>query len=148
MKVVLKKDHADLGKALDVVNVKDGFARNFLIPQGIAEVATAGNMRTVADAKKRNEAREEKKLAAAQELSKKIEKVPCTIKVKVGEDDKMFGSVTAQEIADFLAKEGYEVDKRSVELGEPIRQIGVYNITIGLFRDVKATLKVWVVKEE
>jgi large subunit ribosomal protein L9 len=148
MEVVLKKDFDNLGKALDVVSVKDGYARNFLIPQGIAVVASEGNKKTVAESKKLSEKREEKKLKEARQLAKKIEGVPCTIPVKVGEEDKLFGSVTTQEIADFLTKEGIETEKRNIELEEPIKQLGVYSVKINLYKDVSAKLKVWVVKDE
>jgi large subunit ribosomal protein L9 len=148
MEVVLKKDHEKLGKAMDVVNVKDGYARNFLIPQGIAVVATEGNRKAVAESKRLSEKREEKKLKEARVQAKKIEKVPCTIKVKVGEEDKLFGSVTTQEIADFLAKEGFAVEKRAIELEEPIKQLGVYTVKVNLYKDEYAKLKVWVVKDE
>ncbi len=148
MEVVLKKDHENLGKALDVVTVKDGFARNFLLPNGIAVPASEGNKKTVAEAKKLSENREEKKLKEARQLAKKIENVPCTIPVNVGEDDKLFGSVTSQEIADFLAKENIAVEKKNIEMEEPIKQLGVYSVKITLYRDVQAKLKVWVVKDE
>ena len=84
----------------------------------------------------------------ARQLAKKIEGVPCTIPVNVGEEDKLFGSVTSQEIADFLKKEGIEIEKRDIELEEPIKQLGVYSVKIGLYKDVSAKLKVWVVKDE
>jgi len=148
MEVVLKKDYENLGKALDVVAVKDGYARNFLIPNGIAVAASEGNKKTVAESKKLSEKREEKKLKEARQLAKKVEGVPCTIPVKVGEEDKLFGSVTSQEIADFLHKEGIEIEKRNVELEEPIKQLGVYSVKINLYKDVSAKLKVWVVKDE
>jgi large subunit ribosomal protein L9 len=148
MEIVLTKDYEALGKAMDVINVKEGFARNFLFPQGIAVPATEGNRKKVAEAKRINEIREEKKSKEARQLAKKIEQVPCTIPVKVGEEDKIFGSVTAQEIADFLKKEGFDIEKRHVNLEEPIKQLGVYSVAIALHRDVEARLKVWVVKEE
>ena len=148
MEIVLTKDYEELGKAMDVINVKEGFARNFLFPRGIAVPATEGNRKKVAEAKRIAEIREEKKSKEARQLAKKIEQVPCTIPVKVGEEDKIFGSVTAQEIADFLKKEGFDIEKRQVNLEEPIKQLGVYSVAIALHRDVEARLKVWVVKEE
>ena len=148
MEIVLTKDYEALGKAMDVITVKEGFARNFLFPQGIAVPATEGNRKKVAEAKRIDEVREEKKSREARQLAKKIEQVPCTIPVKVGEEDKIFGSVTAQEIADFLKKEGFDIEKRQVDLEEPIKQLGVYSVRISLYRDVDARLKVWVVKEE
>jgi large subunit ribosomal protein L9 len=148
MEIVLTKDYEALGKAMDVITVKEGFARNFLFPQGIAVPATEGNRKKVAEAKRIDEVREEKKSKEARQLAKKIEQVPCTIPVKVGEEDKIFGSVTTQEIADFLKKEGFDIEKRQVDLEEPIKQLGVYSVRISLYRDVEARLKVWVVKEE
>lgn len=148
MEIVLIKDYESLGKAMDVVSVKDGYARNFLIPTGIAVQATEGNKKRVAETKRISEIREGKKLKEARQLAKKIEQVPCTIPVKVGEEDKIFGSVTAQEIADFLRKEGFDIQKGDVELDEPIKQLGVYSINVALYKGVWAKLKVWVVKEE
>lgn len=148
MEIVLTKDYQDLGKAMEVLNVKDGFARNFLIPNGIAVPATAGNMKRVAEAKRISELSEGKKLNDARERAKKIEQVPCTIPVKVGEEDKIFGSVTQQEIADFLKREGFDVEKANIKLEAPIKQLGVYTVTVVLYKDVSAELKVWVVKEE
>ena len=148
MEVVLKQDYDQLGKAMEVVNVRDGYARNYLIPQGIAVHATKGNMKAVAEARKMQERREEKRIKEARQLAKQVEKVPCTLEVEVGEEDKIFGSVSAQDIAEFLKKEGFDVAKNAVELEEPIRKIGVYNIQINLYKDIGATLKVWVVKKE
>ena len=148
MEVVLKKDHENLGKAMDVVNVKNGYARNFLIPAGIAVPASEGNKKAVAEQKRIAEKREAKHKMAAEGLAKNIEKVPCTIPVKVGEEDRIFGSVTSQDIADLLKKEGFEVEKQSIHLPEPIRQLGVYAVEVKLHRDVVAQLKVWVVKDE
>ncbi|MCU0608558.1 MAG: 50S ribosomal protein L9, partial [Chitinispirillaceae bacterium] len=122
--------------------------RNCLIPTGVAVPATEGNKRRVAETKRIAEQQEEKKSKGARQLAKKIEQVPCTIPVKVGEEDKIFGSVTAHEIAEFLQKEGFKIDKHHVELEEPIRQLGVYTVKINLHRDIAAKLKVWVVKEE
>jgi large subunit ribosomal protein L9 len=148
MQVVLQKDHSTLGKALDVVTVKDGYARNFLLPQGIAVPATAGNKRAVAESKKVFEKREDKKIQEARVLAQKIESVPCTIPARVGEEDKLFGSVTSQEISEFLNKENISIDKHDIELVEPIKQLGVYSVKVKLYKDIFAMLKVWVVKEE
>ena len=148
MKVVLKKDHDNLGKVMDVVNVKDGYARNFLIPSGIAVPATEGNMSTVEEAKRIALRRDEKKTKEARQLAKKIEDVPCTIPVKVKREEEIFGSVSAHEIAEFLSREGFNIEKAAVELEEPIKQLGVYSVKIKIYKDVYAQLKVWVVKEE
>ncbi|MFP4162988.1 MAG: 50S ribosomal protein L9 [Chitinispirillaceae bacterium] len=148
MEVVLKKDYQNLGKAMDIVSVKNGYARNYLIPQGIADIATEGNKKQIAELKRLSEKREELQLSEARELAKKIEQTPCTIPVKVGEEEKIYGSVSAQDISEFLKKEGFGVEKRQVALQEPIKKLGVYTVDINLFRDVSAKLKVWVVKEE
>ncbi len=148
MEIVLKQDYDKLGKAMEVISVKDGYARNFLIPAGIAVPATEGNKNAVAEAKRFAEKRDEKRSKEARQLAKKIEDVPCTIPVKVKKDEEIYGSVSSHEIADFLGKEGFKVDKAAVELEEPIKQLGVYSVKIKLHKDVFAKLKVWVVNEE
>ncbi len=148
MEIVLKHDYDKLGKAMEVVTVKDGYARNFLIPAGIAVPATEGNKKAVAEAKKFALKRDERKSKEARQLAKKIEDVPCTIPVKVKKDDELYGSVTSHEIADFLNREGFSIEKAAVELEEPIKQLGVYSVKIKLHTDVYAKLKVWVVNEE
>jgi large subunit ribosomal protein L9 len=148
MQVILKKDYEQLGKAMDVITVKDGYGRNFLIPEGIAVTATEGNKKAVAESKKLSEKREEKKLKEARVLAKKIEAVPCTIAVKVGEEDKLFGSVTSQDICDLLSKEGFAIEKHQLELEEPIKALGVYTVNIKLHHNEVAKVKVWVVKDE
>ena len=137
-----------VGKINDIVTVKDGYARNLLIPAGVAVPATEGNKRVVSEAKGIAQKREEKEAKKSRKLAKKIEDVPCTIPVNVKTDEEIFGSVTAQEISDFLKKEGFEIDKTAIELDEPIKKLGVYSVKVKLFKDVYAKLKVWVVKEE
>jgi large subunit ribosomal protein L9 len=148
MEVVLKKDYGKLGRAMEIVAVKDGYARNFLIPNGVAVVATEGNKKLVADARRATQKREEKETQDARALLAKVEQTPCTIAVKVGEADQIYGSVSSQDIADFLKKEGFSIEKRQVSLEEPIKQLGVYTVDINLYKGVDAKLKVWVVKEE
>lgn len=148
MKVILKQDYEQLGNMMSVVTVKDGFARNFLIPRGIAVPATDGNLKMLADQQKFASKREIKKLAEAREIAKKVEAVPCTIPVKTGEEDKLFGSVGTQDIAEFLKKEGFEIERSQIQLDDPIKQLGVYEVSIKLYRNVFAKLKVWVVKDE
>ena len=148
MEVILRNDYPQLGKPMDVVTVKDGYARNFLIPRGIAVPATEGNRTAVREAQRMAERREEKRAREARKLAKEIEKVPCTIPVKVGEEDRIFGSVGTQEIATYLRNENFDIDKKSIELDEPIKQLGVYTVAVRLTRDVTAKLKIWVVKEE
>lgn len=148
MEIVLKKDYGKLGKAMDIVSVRDGYARNFLIPNGVAVIATEGNKKQVADAKRASEKREAALVREAQGLLVKIEQIPCTIAVKVGDEEQVYGSVSALDIAEFLKKEGFSIEKRQVQLDEPIKQLGVYTVGINLHKGVDAKLKVWVVKEE
>ena len=148
MEVVLMKDYENLGKALDVIQVKDGYARNFLIPQKIAVPATEGNKKRVTEAKHIAEIREGKKIKESRELAAKIEQIPCTIPVKVGDEEKIFGSVSAQEIADFLKKEGFEIEKRHVELAEPIKQLGESTVPIKISAGLSANVKLVIQKEE
>ncbi len=147
MEIILRQDYEQLGKTGEIVTVKDGFARNYLIPKGIAYVATKNNKKRLENELKMQNWRKEKEKRAAEETAKKLETVSCTIPVQVGEEDKLFGSVTSQNIADALAALGYEVDKRKILLEEPIKSLGIYSVPIKLHPDVTATVKVWVVKE-
>ncbi len=147
MKVILRKNFEQLGKVGDVVNVKDGYARNYLIPRQIAYQATAGNIRTLEEEKKQIIKKEAKDLEAAQLMAAELEKVSITIPVKVGEEDKIFGSVTHQMIADALKEKGHEIDKRKIEITEPIKSLGIYSVSVKLHPNVSAIVKTWVVRE-
>jgi large subunit ribosomal protein L9 len=147
LKVILLKDIEHLGQAGEVVQVADGLGRNFLIPQRQALVATDANRAQFESWRKQHVAAAEKELRAAEILAKTLKKDSLTAMVRVGEEDRLFGSVTAQNIADLLAEKNYEIDRRALELEEPIRALGVYNIEVRLHPQVKATVKLWVVKE-
>lgn len=147
MKVLLREDYKGLGEAGQVVKVKDGFARNFLIPRGVAFMATEQNKKRYENDLKQQSWKLERDKINAQELAKKLENVSCTISVQVGEEDKLFGSVTSQNIADVLTEQGYEIDKRKILLDEPIKALGIYSVSIKLHPEVEAAVKVWVVKE-
>lgn len=147
MKVILRKDQEKLGTVGAVVEVRDGYARNFLIPKGIAYPASEGSMRALTEEKKQTERRESKQLKSSQSLAAQLEKLSVTIKVKVGEDDKLFGSVTSQDIADAVKEKGIELDKRSIELPEPIKALGQYTADVKLHPSVIGKLKVSVEKE-
>ena len=147
MKVILRKNFEQLGQIGDVVEVKDGYALNFLIPRKIAYPAIAGNIRALEEEKKQVAKKHAKELQDAQSLGSDLEKVSITIPVKVGEEDKIFGSVTAQMIADSLKEKGYEIDKRKIEIDEPIKALGIYSINVKLHSDVTAVVKTWVVRE-
>lgn len=147
MEVILKQAVDRLGDPLDIVKVKDGYARNYLIPKGLAVVATAGNKKSVTEGQRMKEAREERESQRAKGIARKMETVSLTIPVKVGEEEKMFGSVTSQNVAEALKAEGFEVDRKAIELEEPIKDLGVYTIPVRLSTQVAAKIKVWVVKE-
>ncbi|AFN75096.1 Ribosomal protein L9 [Melioribacter roseus P3M-2] len=147
MKVILRKNFSQLGNVGDVVNVKDGYARNYLIPRQIAYQATKGNIRALEEEKKQILKKEAKELESAQALAAELEKVSISIPVKVGEEEKIFGSVTTQMIADALKEKGFDLDKRKIEITEPIKALGIYSVSIKLHPSVTATVKTWVVRE-
>jgi large subunit ribosomal protein L9 len=147
MKILLRQDHEKLGAAGEIISVKTGFARNFLIPKGFALVATKQNIIRYENEKKQMGWRKEKEKRTAEELAKTLENISCTITVQVGEEDKLFGSVTSQNIAEALEAQGHVIDKRKISLDEPIKSLGIYSVPIKLHPDVEAKVKVWVVKE-
>ena len=147
MKVILLKDIEALGSAGEVVEVKNGYGRNFLIPRNEALVATAANMAQFKSRRKQQETLAERDRRAAEALAKKLETESITAQVKVGEEERLFGSVTAQNIAELLNEKGYEIDRRAIHLEDPIRELGVYNVEVRLYPEVVAAVKLWVVKE-
>lgn len=147
MEVILLEDVEKLGKKGDRVQVKDGYARNYLIPKKIAFPATPSGIKRFEEEQKHRAIRELKIQREAEELAKALRKVSCTAEVVVGEDDRVFGAVTAADIADLLAAQGFEIDKRKIVLDEPLKALGVYTIPIHLHKDVEAKIKVWVVKK-
>ncbi len=147
MKVILTSDVEKLGKKGAVVNVSDGYGRNFLMPRKLAVAATTGNLKKIEQEAKSVKVREAKEEKDAVAMKQSLEKVSITIPMKAGEGDVLFGSVTSADIAGALEKEGYTVDKRKVELDEPIKRLGHYQVPIKLFRSVIAEVKVWVVPE-
>lgn len=147
MKVVLREDYENLGKTGDVVKVKPGFARNFLLPRKIAYPAKPNYIRMLEEESRQKQMRRRKELKVAEELAQKLNEVSLTIPVTVGEEEKMFGSVTSQDIAAHLAEKGFEIDRRKIVLDEPIKALGIYSVPVKLFPEVVANVKVWVVKE-
>ncbi len=147
MKIILRQDHSKLGKIGDIVDVKDGYARNYLIPRNIGYEASAGNLRAHEEEKKQHAARQQKDLHHAEKLAAELEKLSITLKVKVGEDEKLFGSVTSQMIADALQEKGITIDKRIVDLEEPIKALGIYTVNVKLNSTTTGKVKVWVVSE-
>jgi len=148
MKVILREDVQGVGNIGDILEVAPGYARNFLFPRNKAVEATGRSLKTVEHAKRviGEKARREK--AALEEIAKKVSAIAVTIPVQVGKDDKLFGSVTAKDIAEALAAQGVEVDKRKIELGNPIKELGTVSVPIKLHSQVTATVSVTVVKTE
>ncbi len=147
MKVILRKNIEQLGKVGQVIDVKDGYALNYLIPRGFAYVAVKGNVKAIVEEKKVIEKRELQELKNAQHLASELEKISVTIPIQVGEEDRIFGTVTSQMIADSLLEKGFEIDKRKIELEETIKTLGIYTANIKLHSSVNAKIKVWVVRE-
>lgn len=148
MKIILKEDVAKLGSKDQVVEVSDGYARNFLLPRKLAVIADAGQ-RKKANELKQTEARHvAKEIEEAKHLAEKIGKIVCTIKAKAGESDKLFGSVTSQDIAQALEKDGLSIDKRKIEIEKSIKELGTYQVPIKVAEEITAQLKIIVVKEE
>lgn len=143
MKVILRQNVQNLGLEGDIVEVALGYARNYLLPKGLAELASPEALKKAQAIKAARLIQEEEEKKKAQDLAKKLEKVIITIPVKVGEEGKLFGSVTSDEIAQAIKDQAkIEIDKKAILLTEPIKKIGKYNIKIRLFKDVGATIKV------
>lgn len=147
MKVILRQDVPDLGKAGQTIDVKTGYGRNYLIPRNLAIAATKGNLRAIGEIDKQNQIRERKKLRDAEQVKIRMEKLSLTSEVLVGEEDKIFGSVTSQNVVDLLAGEGIVVDKKAVNLEEPIKSLGVYTVPIKIEKDIVANVKLWVIRK-
>ncbi len=148
MKVILRDDIERLGQCGEIVSVRDGYARNYLIPRNLAVAATKGNVKSIDVITTQKRLRDNKRRREAENLKADLEKVSCTAEVQVGEDDRVFGSVTSQHIAELLSRQGYVVDRRNILLEEPIKALGVYTVPVKIERDVIANLKVWVVKKD
>lgn len=148
MKIVLTDDVENLGRVGDVVSVRGGYGRNFLIPQGKALAATKGNLAQVDARRTVYEAKSLKERTEAAELANRISNLSLSIAKRVGEAETLYGSVTAAEIAEALEAEGVVVDKRRLLMADPIKTLGVHSVPIRLHPDVTAELKVWVVAEE
>jgi large subunit ribosomal protein L9 len=147
MQIILQEDVEKLGHRGDVVTVKPGYARNFLLPQKLAVAATAGNLKAIERIRTSLAKKTATELAAAQKQAELLNGVSLNFTRKTGENDQMFGSVTSGDIAEALAAQGFKLDKRQVQLAEPIKIIGELPVTVKVFRDVTAQLKVHVAKE-
>lgn len=146
MRVILKKEVPHLGDPGEIVKVADGYGRNFLIPNGLAELASEGSVRQLEHQKRMADAIRRKELAGSKELAAKLENTAITLKREAGEDDRLFGAVTNRDIAEALAAEGIEVDRRSIQLDDHIRNIGLFTVPVRLHREVSAKLRVFVIR--
>jgi len=147
MQVILKDNVRDVGHIGDMVNVKDGFARNFLIPKGLAVEANPKNLKALEHEKRKIQELVKKAKSAAEDMAAKISGTSITIKAKSGEEDKLFGSVTVMDIADALKKEGLDIDKKKIVLDEPIKRLGSYTVNVKIHQAVSAQVNVIVERE-
>lgn len=148
MEVILRQTVKDVGKAGEIVTVKNGYGRNYLIPRGLAYIATKANKKRVDAEAIRRAQQAESDRADAEILAEKLASLSIEFTVKTGEGDKLFGSITSADIASELAGRGYQIDKRTIHLDEPIKMIGIYRVPIKIHHDVNAEVRVWVIKEE
>jgi large subunit ribosomal protein L9 len=148
MKVILKEDVTDLGIMGSVVNVKNGYARNYLIPRNLAVEANPKNIKQFEHQKNIILAKAKKIKMDADELANKVSSMTVTLEAQAGEEDKLFGSVTSKDIAEAIALQGIEIDRRKILLEEPIKRIGIYEVSVKLYQDVTASVKVEVKKPD
>ena len=142
MEVILVQDVEKLGKAGDRVKVRDGYSRNFLIPRHLAVPVTEGGLKFLEAKKKQAEEKRLQEMEQAKRLAERIQQWACVMKAKVGAEGKLFGSITRQDLKVALAKEGFEVDRRKIDLYEPIHQVGEYQVRLRLHPEVEVQLKV------
>lgn len=147
MKVILRQDVAEVGQAGETVEVKAGYGRNFLIPRNLAIPATKANLRSIDEIRKQKDIRDKKARREADVIKDRIEKLSLTYEAQVGEEDKLYGSVTNADIAALMAEQGVTVDKRVIQLESPIKVLGVYSVPVKIAKDVSANLKLFVVKK-
>ncbi len=148
VEVLLREDVEHLGRRGQIVRVKAGYARNYLLPRGLAVLATAANVKVIEQEKQRLERREARERAQAEAVAERLKELVLTFPRKVGDQDMLFGSVTAMDIAAALAERGIEVDRRKILLEHPIKYLGEYTIPVKLHREVTAEIRIQVVREE
>jgi large subunit ribosomal protein L9 len=147
MKIILLKEVEGLGKRGEIVQVADGYGRNYLLPNGFALTETPGNRKRVKEEERTKSAKKVKDKKDAEKLKEVLEKISLTTAVQVGEGDRLFGTVTPEDISSLLEKEGISIEKRKIHLTEPIKELGVYSIPIKLHTDIEGIVKLWVVRE-
>jgi large subunit ribosomal protein L9 len=148
MEVILRQTIENVGNPGDIVQVSNGYARNYLLPRGFAYQATPGNRKRIAAEKARLEAAENERRQSARTLADRLEQVSLTFSARVGDEEKLFGSVTTADIVQQLHAQGFpEIEKRQIDLHDPIKSLGVYKVPVRLHADVKPEIKVWVIKQ-
>ena len=146
MRVILNQEVPNLGDAGDIVNVAPGYGRNYLIPRGLATVASEGSVRQAEHAKAVAESIRRKNVAEANALAEKLANAAVSIRRETGDDERLFGSVTNRDIAEALAEQGIEIDRRAIQIDEPIKAIGLFNVSVRLHREVTAEVRVYVIR--
>ncbi len=146
MRIILLQDHEGLGNTGEQLEVKNGYARNFLIPRGLALKADKNNVKRFQEMARLKNLKKDKALKQSRELAEKLQALSLTVPVQVGEEDRVFGAVTSQEIAQQLKDKGYDIDKRQIMLEQPIKALGIFEIPIKLHSEITATVKLWVIK--
>lgn len=147
MELLLKCGVPGLGDRGDIVTVKSGYARNYLIPKKMAVKATDSMKKVIVEENRLSGIREDKVKRSLREVAKKMKDLSCTIVVQAGEEDKLYGSVNAHDIAEAISQQGFDVDQKMVMLEEPIKMLGVYTVDIRIHREIELPVKIWVVKE-
>ena len=147
MKVILRENVENLGRIGEIVKVSEGYARNFLLPKKLVTIADEKNVKAMAHHKGELERKNKKAIAGAKEEATKLEAFSCTIARKVGENEKLFGSVTTSDIAEALQKGGFKISRKLITLEEPIKKLGVFTVPVKVHSEVTAQVKVWVVQE-
>jgi large subunit ribosomal protein L9 len=147
MEIILRQAVENLGSPGDVVKVKSGYARNYLLPHGLAYEATPGNLKRIGQERTRLDAAENERRSEASSIAERLEQVSLTFSARVGDEGKLFGSVGSADIQAQLEAQGFHIEKRQIDLHEPIKALGVYRVPIRLHADVKPEVRVWVIKQ-
>lgn len=148
MQVILTDEVPNLGSEGDTVKVKSGYARNYLIPNGLAFFSTSASAAQINHKMRQIQDLRKSRIKTEQDLANRLSQIEVRIPVRVGEEDRVFGSVTSRDITEGLAKKGFELDRRKIHLEEPIRALGIYTVPVRLSADISSHIRVWVVKEE
>lgn len=148
MRVILRRDVKNLGTAGEVKEVKEGYARNYLFPRKLAEELTEGRLKEVKQQAEKNAQKQQRDKQSAQTAAEKLKKIRVTLYARGGEKGKLFGSITVADIAEALKKQGVSVDKRKIDIGQPIKTLGVHEVTIKLHPEVAPVLEIWVEEEK